>query len=132
MGPGGVVEDALIADWQPWLQKGNIWLNPPYSRGLQRKFVEKTIAEVGQHKRAKHYEGYQLYLELGKEAYSRQPGPMPHWQTNSVVCLLPADTSTKLFHELIIDREPEFLKGRIRFKGAPAAAKFGSMIVVFS
>jgi hypothetical protein len=42
-GPGGVSEDALVVDWP--LEEGNIWLNPPYSRGLQAKFVEKAVEE---------------------------------------------------------------------------------------
>jgi phage N-6-adenine-methyltransferase len=57
-----------------------------------------------------------------------------------VVCLLPARTDTRMFHEYIWDRERgepypgvevHFLKGRVRFKGAMASAPFPSMIVVF-
>lgn len=94
-GPGGVFEDALAQPWEPLRH----WCNPPYSRGMQRLFVERAI----------------------------------ECATNggSVVMLLPADTSTKLFH--FIWRHPRchvsFREGRIRFLGAPAAAKFGSMIV---
>lgn len=101
-GPGGVVEDALQGDWP--LEEGNIWLNPPYSRGLQAKFVRKALAEK----------------QRCQPFYT------------SVVCLLPARTDTKLFHEVI---QPygrvEFLKGRVKFKGAQHGAPFPSMIVVF-
>lgn len=49
------------------------------------------------------------------------------------VLLLPADTSTRLFHELIWKRYPvEFLPRRVKFVGAPSAAKFGSMVVEFN
>lgn len=47
--------------------------------------------------------------------------------------LLPADTSTVIFHRLWEeDRwEINLLKGRWRFAGAPGPAKFGSMLVRF-
>jgi phage N-6-adenine-methyltransferase len=104
LGPGAPVEDAFSVEWP--LHLGNIWLNPPYSRGLQSAFVRKAVAEV---------------LRIAD----------PNKRHN-VVCLLPARTDTKLFHEIIIPNgEIEFLKGRVKFKGAPASAPFPSMIVVF-
>lgn len=106
-GPGGVYEDALKLDWSGWLSEGNVWLNPPYSRGLQAKFIQHAAAQVAWAKRT--------------------------WgQSGSVVCLLPARTDTKLFHEVI---QPwgkiHFLKGRVKFKGASQGAPFPSMVVVF-
>lgn len=99
-GPGGEQEDVLTATWP--LTEGNIWLNPPYTRGLQAKFVRKAWSE-------------HLRVSYG-----------------TIVCLLPARTDTRLFHEVI---QPygriEFLKGRLRFKGAKAPAPFPSMLVVF-
>ena len=102
-GPGGVEKDALSVSWEPWYRRGNIWLNPSYSRGTQRRFVEKAIAD---------------WYQSGC--------------SNTCVMLLPADTSTKLFHEVIWNRgfRVEFLKGRIRFKGATGAPKFGNMVVI--
>lgn len=96
-GPGGEVEDALSVDWPT----GDfIWMNPPYSRGLQRQFVEKAIN------------------------CARRGG--------FVIGLLPADTSTKLFHELLYRYFPiVFLKGRSKFNDSAQGAKFGSMIVRF-
>lgn len=107
LGPGGVHEDALSTDvnWQYWLAQGNIWLNPPYSRGLQTRFVQRAVHEAG--------------------ASSH----------GHVVCLLPARTDTKLFHTCIyhkLNAEVTFLKGRLKFKGASAGAPFPSMIVEFS
>lgn len=50
----------------------------------------------------------------------------------TVLMMLPADTSTKLFHEKIDGHFfYHFWKGRVRFVGAPGPAKFGSMFVVF-
>ena len=102
-GPGGEAEDALRVEWP--VKEGNIWLNPPYTRGVQEAFV----------RRANGYEEF----EIGGVGFG-------------VVCLLPARTDTKLFHEVI---QPygkiTFLRGRVRFKGAPHSAPFPSMIVVF-
>lgn len=95
-GPGGEREDALA---DPWPTDVNIFCNPPYSRGLQRRFVERA-------------------KECGDNG-------------GLVVMLLPADTSTKLFHDLVLPAGPQFIRGRVRFEGAPAAAKFGSLIVVY-
>lgn len=48
------------------------------------------------------------------------------------VGLLPADVSTRVFHNIHWNRYPvEFFPRRLRFVGAPAGAKFGSMIVEF-
>ena len=97
-GPGSALrEDALL---EPWPTNERIWLNPPYSHGMQRQFVVRA-------RECAFNGGY-------------------------VVALLPADTSTKLFHELIYGKHHiEFLKGRIKFNGRPTAAKFGSMLVYF-
>lgn len=51
-----------------------------------------------------------------------------------VVCLLPARTDTRWFHDYIYGNpraEIRFLKGRLRFDGHKASAPFPSMIVVF-
>lgn len=97
-GSGGIEEDALAMEWPT---NERIWCNPPYSRGMQRAFVEKALD------------------------CARRGG--------FVVMLLPADTSTKLFHHIWRHDlcRVSFLKGRVRFEGAPAAAKFGSMLVEF-
>lgn len=48
-----------------------------------------------------------------------------------VVCLLPARTDTKWWHEYVTTAEIRFLKGRIRFVGATSGAPFPSAIVIF-
>lgn len=105
-GPGGEREDALAAPWDP---SERYWLNPPYSRILQTLFVAQAV-----------------------EVATRG---------GLVVALLPARTDTNLFHTHIWDRATQqprpwvsavhFLRGRIKFVGAPASAPFPSMIVVF-
>lgn len=50
----------------------------------------------------------------------------------STVCLLPARTDTKWFHEFIYHQaEVIFLKGRLKFGGATNSAPFPSMMVIF-
>lgn len=58
----------------------------------------------------------------------------------TVVCLLPARTDTRYFHQFIWDTdnhrplrgvEVRFLKGRLKFGGAKNSAPFPSMIVIF-
>ncbi len=48
-----------------------------------------------------------------------------------VVCLLPARTDTKWFHDLCIHGDITFLRGRLKFGDAKNSAPFPSMIVVF-
>jgi len=49
-----------------------------------------------------------------------------------VVCLLPARTDTRWFHEYIYGKaEIRFIKGRVKFGDGKQSAPFPSMIVVF-
>lgn len=51
---------------------------------------------------------------------------------NSVVCLLPARTDTKWFHDYCWKYgDITFIRGRLKFGGAKNSAPFPSMIVVF-
>jgi len=120
-GPGSTTPDALVVPWP--LERGNIWLNPPYSRGLQYKFVAKAITEM------KRYHALQVesHLEL---------------PTRVITCLLPARTDTRLFHDLLYDADREkcrypvmsmrYLKGRLKFTRAKHGAPFPSVIVTLS
>ena len=50
-----------------------------------------------------------------------------------VVCLLPARTDTKWFHDYIYGKaEIRFIKGRLRFGGSKNSAPFPSMLVIFN
>jgi phage N-6-adenine-methyltransferase len=50
----------------------------------------------------------------------------------TVVCLIPARTDTRWWHDHIQDRaEVRFIKGRLRFSGATINAPFPSCIVIF-
>ena len=49
------------------------------------------------------------------------------------VCLLPARTDTKYFHEYIYHKaEIRFIKGRLKFGGSKNSAPFPSMVVIFN
>ena len=49
------------------------------------------------------------------------------------VCLLPARTDTKWFHDFIYGKaEVQFLKGRLKFGGSKNSAPFPSMIAIFN
>ena len=51
----------------------------------------------------------------------------------TTVCLLPARTDTRWFHEFIYHKAYiEFIKGRLHFSNSESAAPFPSMIVVFN
>jgi len=50
----------------------------------------------------------------------------------AVVCLLPARTDTKWFHEYIYNKaEIRFIKGRLKFGESKNSAPFPSMLVIF-
>ena len=61
-----------------------------------------------------------------KKAYtsSLKPG-------TKVVCLLPARTDTKWFHDYCTKGRIWFIRGRLKFGGAQNSAPFPSMIVIF-
>lgn len=48
-----------------------------------------------------------------------------------VVCLLPARTDTRWFHDYCLKGEIRWIKGRLRFSGKKNSAPFPSMIVIF-
>lgn len=48
-----------------------------------------------------------------------------------VVCLLPARTDTRWWHEFCAQAEVRFIKGRLKFGNATSGAPFPSAIVIF-
>ena len=50
-----------------------------------------------------------------------------------VVCLLPARTDTRWFHDYIYGKaQIRFIRGRLKFGGSKNSAPFPSMVVIFS
>lgn len=48
-----------------------------------------------------------------------------------VVCLVPSRTDTAWWHDWAVKGRIEFLRGRLRFEGAPSSAPFPSAIVTY-
>jgi len=48
----------------------------------------------------------------------------------TVVCLVPARTDTKWWHEYVIHHEVRFIKGRLKFGNAKNSAPFPSAVIV--
>lgn len=97
----GIQENGFFIDGleQDWSNK-RIWLNPPYSKTLQPRFLKKALQAS----------------DLGAR----------------VVCLLPARTDTKMWHEYVMKADQVyFIKGRLQFKGSNASAPFPSCVVIF-
>lgn len=98
-----ISDNGLTRSWD----NERVWMNPPYcpkrkDRPGQIDWVKKAYDEV----------------RFGK--------------CNEAVCLLPARTDTKLFHEYVMKScFVFFLRGRLKFVGAQAGAVFPSMIVTF-
>jgi phage N-6-adenine-methyltransferase len=62
------------------------------------------------------------------------------WRGATTVCLVPARTDTRWWHESVWDQvrhaprpgvEVRFVKGRLTFGGAPTGAPFPSVVIVF-
>jgi phage N-6-adenine-methyltransferase len=55
------------------------------------------------------------------------------YHAKRVVCLLPARTDTKWWHDLVVPfaSDIKFLRGRVKFQGSKNSAPFPSCIVVF-
>jgi len=84
-----------------------------------------------------------LKIEWGKSNYVNPPwANKTPWikkaieesrKGKTVVMLLPADTSTRWFHDLILPNADEirFIRGRLKFSKNGYPAKYPSMIVIF-
>jgi len=54
------------------------------------------------------------------------------YRAELIVSLIPVSTSSAWFHKFVLgSAELRFLKGRIRFKGAPFTAPFSSMLAIY-
>src|SRR5687767_12335951 len=106
LGPGSAhEEDSLLKSWMG----ETVWLNPPYSRGLQGRFIEKAAMEA-------EWFGVTTVMLIP----ARTDTKVFHqfiWDADK--------------HQPREGVEVRFLKGRIKFVGASAGAPFPSMVVVF-
>ena len=83
----------------------SVFMNPPYGREI-KNWVEKAYTEVDN---------------------SRER------ERTVVVCLIPARTDTRYWHEYIFGKAKEirFVKGRLKFGDGSGSAPFPSAVVVF-
>lgn len=118
IGPGNPNEqlrDALRVSWADLLhhmgyQGRACWCNPPYSRGLQSRFIAKAASEALEH-------GVRTVMLI--PARTDTAAFHRHVWDGERHELRPWVTGLR------------FLKGRVRFVGATHGAPFPSMVVVF-
>jgi phage N-6-adenine-methyltransferase len=103
-----IEKSALAAHWAEDFPDGIGWCNPPYSRGLQGKFIEKAAAE--------RLNGFTTVMLLPARTDTRA------FHTHIY------DETTWSARKGV---EIRFLRGRLKFGGAKDSAPFPSMIVVF-
>lgn len=109
-GPGGQHEDALaLVEWGRPFQRERIWINPPYSRGLQGKFIAKAAE---QSRRNDHTIVMLLPARTDTKAFHSHIYDAQKWHAREGV-------------------EIRFIPGRLKFGGCKDAAPFPSMVVVF-
>lgn len=98
----GAIADGLIMNWHSKDNSTrNIWLNPPYGRGITGKWVEKAARES---------------LNGGGKTVCLLPA-----RTDTKWFKTCFEQASEIY----------FVKGRLKFKGAKDSAPFPSMIVVF-
>ena len=103
-----IEKSALAAHWAEAFPDGVGWCNPPYSRGLQGKFIEKAAEE-----RVKGFTTVMLLpARTDTRAFHKHIYDETKWTAREGV-------------------EIRLLRGRLKFGGAPSSAPFPSMVVVF-
>lgn len=100
--------DGLTADWSQFGSLSRCWMNPPYSRGLQAKFIAKAADE-----RRKGV----LTVAL-----------LPAWTDTKAFHAHIWDAQKHQPREGV---EIRFVPGRLKFGGAANSAPFPSMVVIF-
>jgi site-specific DNA-methyltransferase (adenine-specific) len=120
-------DNGLLSSWQGH----NVYVNPPYGRGITGKWVNKAYKEV--------YDTamYNSRIVVEKDFTVGDMKP-----PTKVTMLLPARTETKFFKMCANAQQIYFITGRIYFElngeqilsektGKPTPAPFPSVIVVF-
>jgi phage N-6-adenine-methyltransferase len=107
-GPGSLFgEDGLMADWT-YFGCPRVWCNPPYSRGLQGKF----IAKAAQERERGVLTVMLLPARTDTKAFHRYIYDASTWAPRPGV-------------------EIRLIPGRLKFGGAANSAPFPSMVVIF-
>lgn len=106
-GPQGETADALLVDWPTDVP---IWLNPPYKRGVQNRFVAKAVDTS--------LRGGCVVALLPVRTDTKM------WHSTIW------DAAVGRPHPWV--KGIDFLKGRVQFVGADDAAPFPSCVVTFT
>ena len=115
---------------QPWL--GSCWMNPPYG---------DPIHPCKSDGRGGHNCNKKLCVTRGYHDDRYVPGIID-WMRKAydesllrgtvIVCLVPARTDTKWWHEYAKKGSVEFIKGRLKFGNSKNSAPFPSAVVTFN
>jgi phage N-6-adenine-methyltransferase len=100
--------DALLLNWSGGIRPVVAWMNPPYSRGLQAKF----IAKAAEQRRNGVLTVALLPARTDTKAFHTHIYDASKWQPREGI-------------------EIRLLPGRLKFGGAANSAPFPSMVVVF-
>lgn len=100
--------DGLTADWSQFGTLSRCWMNPPYSRGLQRKFIAKAAEE----RRNGVLTVGLLPARTDTNAFHAHVWDAEKHQPREGV-------------------ELRLVKGRLKFGGCKNSAPFPSMVVIF-
>ena len=131
-GPGNIFTDGLKHNWGDMV----CWMNPPYG---EPEIPCVTPHEKCNKKRCKPPtkdnltgRGFHIteyipgVIDWVKKAYEES------LKGATVVCLLPARTDTKWFHNWVLGKaEIRFIRGRLKFVGAPSFAPFPSILAIY-
>ncbi len=96
------IEDDALI--QDWHPFKRVWMNPPYDSMSVRGRLTKWVEKA--------------HNEARKQCV--------------VVCLLPASTSTRWWHDHVLRGRVRYIKGRLKYSDGKGQASFSSAIVIFS
>ena len=128
--------------------KTDLWATPQaFFDKYDEKFnFELDVCATAENAKCKHYfteEEDGLAQERTGVCFMNPPygREIIHWMRKAyesslrgatVVCLVPARTDTKWWHEYAMKGEIEFIRGRLKFGDAKNSAPFPSAVVVFA
>lgn len=121
------VKNAFSVQWHQEVEQHKwAWMNPPYGdpeNPCHPNCTKKKCVERGHHNR-KYIPGIEDWV---RRAYIESNKGL------NIVCLLPARTDTKWFHQWVFGRcdEIRFIKGRLKFGNQKNSAPFPSMLAIY-
>lgn len=117
-----IADDGLKQEWRGG-ERRVIWMNPPYGEPEQpckQSCKKKRCSQRGFHNGA-YRPGI---IDWMRKAYEASLAG------ETVVCLVPARTDTRWWHDYAMKGEVRFVRGRLKFGGVKDSAPFPSAVVV--